>query len=665
MTEQEEFEFRRRFELEQQAQKPNPTLEQKLLSSVPGRLLQGARDPIDAAAQLLPRGLEFVSSVGGLAPNPVSEFFGSEAQRVDKGISEAEAKYNEARRATGQDGFDAARLVGNIASPANLAISARIPMLSKTIAGRFGGGVATGMAGGALQPVDMSGGDNFAATKIGQTVIGGVTGGVATPILGKMGDFVARKLAETSNSPTLVRLQDVAKEFAESSGLNWFALRPNEQTELVSAAQKAAEQYKGIDPKVAGRIKDFESLGMPYTLGQVTREPMQFATEKNLTQVPGVGDPLRERFMAQNAMLQKTIGGLAQGANEQQFAGNALVNSLRNYDNTLAKQVGDAYKLARESVGKDAEVPLQGLAQDFAQVLNDFGDKVPSGVRNNFADYGLDPTNAKMTQRKLFTVEEADKLLKVINANQSSDPATNTALKMLRDSVKRSVLQDAGVDDVFATARKMAAQRFSLQDAIPALDAAASGSANPDTFVQNFILSQTASTPKVKELAKLLRENDPQAFQEAKTQMAAYLQRQAFGENLAGDKSLSAERFAKALRELGTEKIEAFFTKPEVDLLRRTARIGSYMESVPYASRPNTSGNFGAITNIAARIPGMPVTSAIVGALKNSVGNQLAVSKALSGKPEANLTPEQVRYLSQLLTVGGLSSGASTAQSLK
>lgn len=663
MTEQEEFEFRARFEAEQ-AQR-QPSLKQKIQASVPGRFLQGMRDPIDAGAQLLPRGLEFATSLGGFAENPVSNFFGSEARRVDEGISDAEAEYNAARKATGQEGADIARFAGNVASPANMAIAARVPMLATTTAGRVGGGVATGMIGGALQPVDMAGGDNFAATKAGQTILGGVTGGIAAPILGKMGDFVTRKLAETRNSPTVIQLEQVAQEFAQNSGLNWSALKPNEQIELVGAARRAAEQYKGIDPKVAGRIKDFESLGMPYTLGQVTREPMQFATEKNLTQVAGVGDPLRERFMAQNAMLQKTMGGLAQGANEQQFAGNALVNSLRNYDSTLSKQVGDAYKLAREQAGKDAEVPLQGLAQDFAQVLNDFGDKVPSGVRNNFASYGIGPVDKGMTQRKVFTVEEADKLLKVINANQSSDPATNTALKMLRDSVKRSVLDDAGVDDVFSPARKLAAQRFSLQDAIPALDAAASGSANPDTFVQNFILSQTASTPKVKELAKLLRENDPRAFQEAKTQMASYLQRQAFGENLAGDKTLSAERFAKALRELGTDKMKAFFTEPEVDLLRRTARVGSYMESVPYASRPNTSGNFGAISNIAQRIPGMPVTSAVVGALKNSVGNQLSVSKALSGKPDPNLTPEQVRYLSQILSAGGLAAGASTAQNLK
>ncbi len=58
---------------------------QKLEASVPGRILKGMRDPIDAGAQLLPRGLEYVTSAGGLAPNPVAEFFGAEAQRVDTG----------------------------------------------------------------------------------------------------------------------------------------------------------------------------------------------------------------------------------------------------------------------------------------------------------------------------------------------------------------------------------------------------------------------------------------------------------------------------------------------------------------------------------------------------------------------------------------------------
>lgn len=645
---------------------PEPTLRQKMISSVPGRVLQGVRDPIDAGAQLIPRGLQFLSSAGGLAPNRVSEFFGSEAQRVDKGISEAEREYEAARMATGQEGTDWARLGGNVASPANLAIAARMPMLTTTM-GRVGGGAVMGAVGGGLQPVntERTGGD-FASVKAGQMALGTATGAVATPIMGAVGDFVGRKLAGLADKgASTITLRQTTEEFAKSSGLDWDSMGPSQRDQLFEAVKRSAQEYAGKDPRVATRIADFKQLDMPYTLGQITRDPLQFATEKNLQQVPGVGDPLRERFLSQGAMLQNRIGNFAAGADEAQNAGQQLIARLRAIDDDMAGGVRQAYQAARQLAGKDAEVPLQGLAQDFAEVIDNFGDKVPSGVRNNFAKFGLGADAQGSTQRKIFTVEEADKLLKVINANQSNDPATNAALSALRGAVKRAVTQDAGTEDVFAPARRLAAQRFSLMDAVPALDAAASGAANPDTFVQNFIVSKTATTPQVKQLAQLLRQNDPKAFSQARAQLGAYLQRRAFGENLAGDKGISPERFASALREIGSEKLGAFFSPDEVAQLQRISRVAGYMESVPYASRPNTSGNWGAISSLADSIPGIPMTAAMVNALRNSAANQLSVSQALAANPARQLTPEQIRLASQILSGGSLAAGATAAQPLQ
>lgn len=655
MNEEEEFEFRRRFEMEQAAA---PTLRQKIQASAPMRVLQGMRDPIDAGAQLLPRGLEFITSAGGLAPNPVSEFFGSEAKRVDAGVSQNEREYELARKATGSDGVDLARFGGNVVSPANLALAAKLPAMATT-GQRVIGGIATGVAGGALQPVNTEENPDFGATKRGQMLLGGITGGVATPVMGKVGDFVARKIAQLKG-PQMLELFQTTEQFAKASGLDWDRMAANERAALQKQVIDAAKQYAGQDPAVAARIADFQREGMDYTLGQVTRKPLQFAQEKNLSQVPGVGDPLTQRFAEQGAALRQKMGAFAAGAQEEQQTGQALVNALRKYDEKLSGGVRTAYKAAREAAGKDAEVPMQGLAQDFAEVLNTFGDRVPSAVRANFARYGIGTDD--MTQRKIFTVEEADKLLKIINANASNEPATNAALSALRGAVKKAVTEDAGVDDVFAGARKMAADRFRLQDALPALESSASGRANPDTFVQNFIVSKTARTSQVQQLADALRKESPEAYAAARAQVGAYLQRKAFGENMAGDKPVSPERFAAALRELGTGKLSAFFSPDEISSMQRLARIGSYMDSVPQGSKPNTSGNWGAIMT---RLPGMPQSMAVVDALRSGVSNQLNVNRALAAKPSPELTPEQIRHLSQILSVGGLAAGSSAGMQLK
>lgn len=656
MSEEEEFEFRRRFEMEQAA--PPATLRQKIQASAPMRVLQGMRDPIDAGAQLLPRGLEFLTSAGGLAPNRVSDFFGSEAKRVDAGVSQNEREYELARKATGSDGMDLARFTGNVVSPANLAIASKLPAMATT-GQRIVGGVATGALGGALTPVNTEENPDFAATKRGQMALGGITGGVATPVLGKIGEFVASKLAQRSG-PRMVELSRTTEEFARASGLDWDRMAQTERAALQQQVVDAAKRYAGKDPAVAARIADFQREGMEYTLGQVTRKPLQFATEKNLSQVPGVGDPLTERFAGQAAAVRQKMGNFAAGAGEEQQTGQALVDALRKYDEKLRAGVSEAYKQARQSSGKDADVPLQGLAQDFADVLDRFGDKVPGAVRSNFGKYGIGPDS--LTQRKIFTVEEADKLLKVINDNQSNDIAVNKALGELRSAVKRSVIQDAGVDDVFAPARKMAASRFTLQDALPALESSASGRANPDTFVQNFIVSKTARTSQVKQLADALREESPEAYSAARAQVGAYLQRKAFGENMAGDKPGSPERFAAALRELGTGKLSAFFSPDEIASMQRLSRISAYVDSVPAGAKPNTSGNWGAIMT---RMPGMPQSMALVDALRSGMSNQLNVNRALAAKPSAELTPEQIRQLSQILSVGGIAAGASAGMQLK
>jgi len=653
MTEQEEFEFRARLEAEQ-SQKP--TTRQRVQASMPMRVLQGMRDPIDAAAQLLPRGLEFVTSAGGLAPNRVSQFFGDEAQSVDQGISENEAQYEAARRATGQEGFDAGRFTGSIVSPVNAAIAARLPAAVST-AGRVGTGMVLGASGGALSPVNTENNPDFAGTKAGQMLIGGVTGGVLTPIAGKVADKFASYIAN-KRVPSEIVMQKSAQDIAKEMGMDYAAMTARQRTVLMDEIRNAIQANIGKDPAAALRKMDFEAEGMPFLTGQATRDPLQFAAEKNLAQG---NKEIASVLQQQGSQLRSKIGQYGMGASPEQQAGPTLINALRNYDAKLGEGVKSAYTTARNSVGKDVEVPMQGLAQDFAEVMDNFGDKIPSGVLNQFRKYGV-IEGGDMTQRKIFTVEEADKLLKVINANQSNDKATNAALSALRGAVKKAVTEDAGANDVFSGARKLAAEKFRIQDAVPALEAAASGAANPDTFVTNFIVSKTAQTDQVKQLAKILRETDPQAFSEARSQVGAYLQRQALGENLAGDKPVRPEMYAKALREIGEGKLGAFFSPQEIQSMQRRARIAAYVDSVPNASRPNTSGNWQAITNVAQKLPGLPTTLALGGAMKSAVTNQLDASRALSGKLPTNPTPEEIAFISKVLGGGAVATGSTQTQ---
>jgi len=644
----------------QQQEPPRATFRQKIQASIPMRIFQGMRDPIDAGAQYLPRGLEFMTSLGGIAPNPVSDFFGGEAQRVDKLISDNEQDYNKARQATDSTGADVSRFVGNTFSPANVAIATKLPVAASAL-GRFAQGGLLGAVGGALTPVDVNENPDFAATKAMQVGLGFATGAVLTPAIGKVADFVAKKIAAWGKPPDGIVLSRMTESYARDAGLDWASMAGKERAAFQEEVAKAVRAAHGKDPAAVARAADFNSLEMPYLLGQVTRDPKQFAIERNLSQT---ADPITQRLAEQARILREKTGQFGLGASSEQDAGKALAAALKAHDEQLSAGVSAAYKQAKAAAGKDVEIPMQGLAQDFAKVLDSYGDKIPSGVMNQAKKYGI-IEGGDMKLRKLFTVEEADKFLKVINANQSNDPAVNSALGALRNAIKSSVTKDAGAEDVFAAARKAASERFSLQDAVPALNAAAHGTENPDVFVKNFIVSKSAQTEQVQKMAALLKEGDGKAFSEARAQIGAYLQRKAFGENPAGDAKFNPAQYATALRELGDGKLSAFFTREEIKQLQTIGRAGAFIESIPAGRMPNTSGNWGAISDLLGRIPGIPAGVAVGKALASGVGKQVDISRSLAAEIPGKLTPEQVRILSQLLSQGALASGAVGASPLR
>lgn len=486
---------------------------------------------------------------------------------VNQAIQNKESQYEAERKSVGSEGFDWARTGGNVASPLNL-LAARLPMAATT-GGRVGQGAALGAAGGAAQPV-TDGSEGYWGTKALQTGLGAGLGAVATPVAGKLGDMVARKIEAPSgiNAAVQASMQtdEIITKALSEVGQTINDIPKPALDNLRKQVIDSLKQGKQLDPAAILRKQDFDSLGMPSLLGQITREPMQFARELNLRGVQNLGEPITARLNEQNRVLQTGLGAFRNGAVDDAFvSGSQLSGALSNADEVMRKHVSGLYAAARQSAGKDLDVPLQGLAQDVAQVVNDFGDKVPSGVMNQFRALGLDPATPS-NQKALFTIESADKLLKVINANVGADPATNRALDVLRASVKNAVTSADSSGGPFTPAVAAAAKRFKMQDAIPALKAASEGTINPDDFIRRFVIN--GKTNEVTGMAKILKSVDPDAYSQARAQIGAHLNRAAFGENATADKVFSAERFNKVLREIGASKMGAFFSQARLSRFR-------------------------------------------------------------------------------------------------
>jgi len=252
------------------------TQEQPSVAAPSSGFLMGIKDPISAGAQLLPRGLEQVTSLGGLAPNPVSRFFGSEAQRVDEMVRAEEAAYQKQRAAQGETGFDIARLGGNIVNPANIAVGVRAAQAGRA-AGltNVGAGAAAGAATGALQPVV---GEEFAGEKASQIGLGAVGGAVGEKVaagVGRVAKPLVSKAEQTMRDLGIVptpgqvlggRFKS-AEEFAQNL--------PLVGSQIENARQKTIFNFnKGVINKALNKV------GTQLPDDVVGRDAVAFATDE-------------------------------------------------------------------------------------------------------------------------------------------------------------------------------------------------------------------------------------------------------------------------------------------------------------------------------------------------------------------------------------------------
>jgi hypothetical protein len=226
-----------------------------------------------------------------------------------------------------------------------------------------------------------------------------------------------------------------------------------------------------------------------------------------------------------------------------------------------------------------------------------------------------------------------------------------------------SIADDGGV---FAPAVQAAKERFQMLEKIPAMGAVYQGNAIADNFVKKYVIQ--SDTDSVKNLANALRGTP--AFDQAKAQMAEDIRRAAFGEGITADSAIRPEMLAKKLRELGTEKMSAFFNPSEMQRYEAAVRVANYIEKHPNAAPVNTSNTLVAslmqnpaaklLGKAASKIPGADIAVGAANALTGAVKNEVAANKALKAEIPATkleLNEAQRRLLAKVLGGSGAAAG--------
>lgn len=675
-----------------------PTERDEYLSNPAVRLAKGGADGITGAAQLLERvtpGSDAINrgadAVGGWLNRNVfnkiglpGDFAGEvlgvrgmSQEQFQDDIKGSEEQYQAARSATApinpqtgereEPGFDAMRMAGNIAGPVGLTVGRFVPALRggapvRTLAAR---GAVGGAVGAATQPVE---GEDFAAQKLGQVAAGAVGGAALGPLVTRAGESAARLVQRWSgnraSTVTPERVQQLVRQQLEADGVDVATLPQQVFTGLADDVRAALAQGRELDPAAALRARDFQALGLPFTQGQVGRNPAQWQREFNLMGVEGVGEPLQQVAQRQQQGIGQRFRAGTQGLMEKFDAGDAMGSQLRNADAVAQQNVRAAYGAFRDATGRELDVPLQGLAQDYAQTLRDYGQAIPSAVRGQFEELGL----LGGRQTRTLNIEDAERLLKVINKHYNTpDAAVRGGLDELRQAVQRSIGDAANgsgegamAAQLAQEARATAAGRFRQHEATPALRYAAANGA-PDDLIDRFVIRG-----RVNDIENMMGLLPPEGQQQARAQFTEYLRQKAFGANAAGDGKAAQETFNRELQKIGRPKLVALLGEQGAEEMLRVGRVLAYIKQVPEGATPGVSGTGQMVTNVLGRARGLQGLPFVNDWLVRPVGryaDRREVASALQGIPSqpAQLDPKTIEALRPLFTAvpvaGGVASG--------
>lgn len=625
-------------------------------SANPGILDQLGRQ-IGLTARAAGHGVaDFLGMVGDPLNGAINSLLGTQLPRLSSDIKAGvdaitPAPQNNLERVVQGVGSSIANPVNYIAGPI---MEGAGGLLSLTGRGAVGGAVT-----GALQPSQPG---DTPANMLARAAVGGVTGGVLGPLAGLAGSAASKLLSLVRPSGADEAAAQAAADRAignlSSSGIDLSQVPESTVNAVRNKVATAAASGKVLDPAAQLRALDFQALGMKPTLGQVTRNPLQFAEEQNLRGVDlgGGVNALGERFNAQPNQLRAALGDLgANAATDANTAGNSLISKLQAADQPAKAAVDSAYQAARDAQGRYAgiDVPAFSKAANDALDSQMLGRFLPEGARGLLNDV----SSGKIP----LDVNTAVQIDSVLSQAQRGAAARGDAAGAKAIGVVRTALNDAPISSdagaaaktAFDQARQMAAKRFATIEGSPALKAALEG-ASPDNFVSKYVIG--ADAQDLQNLSQLLT-NDPQSRGLVRGQIASYLQSKAFGANTAGDKGFAQESFNRALNNMGDARLAAFFTPNEIEQFHRIGRVGAYIGSTPAGSAVNRSNTAGALMNMllsikagALHIPIVGQLGMAGGAAVRAFGANRSVQNALAAKVAAQASESGVNPL--LLLVG-------------
>ena len=514
---------------------------------------------------------------------------------------------------------DASRLVagaGGLAGAAGAASRATTGAASKalaTLAANPGqqaiSGAGAGAAGGSVREAGGGPVEQFAAS-----LVGGVSAPIAANAL-KSGV----RMASNALRPESAKLAEAEAQISlmmQRQGVDWSQVAPGIKNQLRQEAADVLASGKELDPAALRRLMTFRNVpGTTPTRGMLTQDPVQITRERNLAKVGANSTDLGLQKLPglenQNvsALLRNLDDAGAANAPSAYGTGELVINALQQRQDAAKNNINNLYSRARDTAGR--ELPMNGAV--FTQRANTLIDEAMVG--------GALPPGVAATMNKIargempFTVSISEQLKTQIGKLQraTNDGQARYALGLVRQALDDTPIVGtervnlgnlpaipgqvppsvSGIADeaigAFNDARRANASWMRKIEANPALKAVVDG-VEPDQFVSKFIVNKGATA---KDLRNLSAEVGPEATNAIRQYLVKHL-KDAATSGTDDITKFSNQSYRNALRNLGDEKLAAFFNKEELQRLRDIGDAGKYMQAQPAGSAVNNS-NSGAL----------------------------------------------------------------------
>lgn len=578
-----------------------------------------------------------------------------------------------------------------VANPVN-ALGGPIMRGTQSIGGAVARGALAGGATAGMQPLHGDDTIGTEAARIGAGAIGGAAGGA----LGSAASGAVDKLVNGANrvvtalkatTPGVQRTANLNAdqllvEAARQEGIDLASIPESIRNGLRNQVAEALASNKSTDAAALLRRAEGQAVLGPdagLTLGQATRDPMQFAQERNMRGVQGAGEPLTQRFADQNRALIVALNERgAAGAPGEFNAGQSTINALQGVDDAARGRVDALYQRARDLNGGD--IPLDHttfvnqanatLDQDLAHAhlpewarstMNQIsaGDlPLTVGVSEQFK------TQLSRAIRSSTDGNERHALGIVRNALESAEPLQGSTqfggnqLVPFGAPLPPSNPGEATLQ-AFGQARTAAAQRFGTIQDNPALRAVVNGDAVPDNFFKRYVVNGN-----VGDVNSLLRLVPDQGVQ-LRSQMADYLKSKALGGASDEVGVFSQAGFNKALNSIGDAKLQAIFGPEMAAQLRQIGRVAANIQAQPAGSAVNNSNTGAALMNLLSQMGGKVGGFPGINIVRNSVNQFLderTVANSLAAQIRATANPGVKGSLNPLLPLLAPAGGALAAQ---